>query len=491
MRWVILLAAVALVRSVAQELQINETPQITETPQINAGGIIPNQSGVWGPLEPGMEVSIYGRRLGPAAGCTASAGSNPEAKELCGTAVQVGGIPATLIYVQENQINLRVPFNLPAEGMLPFAVTRQGRTSPAVSAQVGPYVASITPPPVAYVDMPIWIEVKLPDPLAHSLRYPVTIRPADFGGHYFEVRRNGVLLPPASPRHSPPIAGSGPGGFGTVGSGSLLGLSHEPKDPRRLPLHLLYRFDTPGPYEVRYVGYDYRYPMQKNILVSSAWITLQVDPLPSGKRQAWLASMRNSKPHDAVDWLSDYLPSLLAAPDAAVLPLLQDAVYHPDALVRQYALYSLYLFDDSLLVNWLPSAIQTSGPTVDLAYLLSWRRDLFQSRGSDIVHAVLPYLSAASPLQIAGALQTLYFLRPQYDWKRHPEIPGLMDRAVANQAERLIRTHNATVLQPLALYLGTWKAEASRKLLRRLVTEGTVREQAEICLRWIGDADRQ
>ncbi len=91
-----------------------------------------------------MEVSIYGRRLGPAVGCTASAGSNPEAKELCGTAVQVGGIPATLIYVQENQINLRVPFNLPAEGMLPFAVTRQGRTSPAVSAQVGPYVASIT-----------------------------------------------------------------------------------------------------------------------------------------------------------------------------------------------------------------------------------------------------------------------------------------------------------------------------------------------------------
>ena len=477
---VILLAAVTLAAGAAQE-----------APQINVGGIIPNQAGVRPPLEPGMEVSIYGRRLGPDTGCTASAGGGSEVKELCGTAVTVGGLPAALIYVQEKQINLRVPFDVPAEGMVAFAVTREGRTSPAVSAQVGPYVAAITPPAVAYVDMPIWIEVKLPDPLAPSLRYPVTIRPADFGGHRFEVRRNGVLLPPTPTRLALPIAGSGPGGFGTVGSGSLLGLSHEPKDPRRLPLHLLYRFDTPGPYDIRYVGYDYRYPMEKNILVRSGWITVQVAPLPPGKRQAWLASMRSSAPSDPVEWLSDYLPSLLAVPDSAVLPLLKNALYHPDELVRQYALYSLSLFDGTLLAGWLPSTIQASGPTVDLAYLLSWRRDLFQARGSDIVHAVLPYLTSRSPIRIAGALQTLYFLKPQYDWKQHPEIPGQLDRAVANQAERLIGTHNAAVLQPLALYLGTWKAETSRRLLRRLVAEGTVREQAQICLRWIGDAPGQ
>jgi hypothetical protein len=33
-----------------------------------------------------------------------------------------------------------------------------------------------------------------------------------------------------------------------------------------------------------------------------------------------------------------------------------------------------------------------------------------------------------------------------------------------------------------------WKAETSRKLLRQLVADGTVREQAEICLRWISEA---
>ncbi len=480
MRRVILLAAVTLAAGAAQQ-----------TPRINVDGIVPNQTGIHPPLEPGMEVSIYGRHLGPDAGCAPGAAGTSEVKVLCGTAVTVGGIPATLIYVQEKQINVRVPFHVATESMVPFTVTREGLTSPPVLAQVGPYVAAITPPPVSYVDMPIWVDVKLPDPLAPSLRYPVTIRPSDFGGHRFEVRRNGVLLPPTSPRHALPISGSGPGTYGTVGSGSLLGLPHEPKEPRRLPLHLLYRFDKPGPYEVRYVGYDYRYPMEKHILVHSAWITLQVAPLPPGKRQAWLASLRSAKPADPVEWLSDYLPSLLAVPDRAVLPLLKDAVYHPNELVRQYAIYSLALFDDTPLASWLPSAIQASGPTVDLAYFLSWRRDLFQPRGSDIVHAVLPYLASRSPLQIAGALQTLYFLKPQYDWKDHPEIPALLDRAVAKQADRLIATHNAAVLQPLALYLGTWKTDTSRKLLRRLVAEGTVREQAAICLRWIGDAPGQ
>jgi hypothetical protein len=197
--------------------------------------------------------------------------------------------------------------------------------------------------------------------------------------------------------------------------------------------------------------------------------------------------MRSAPPADPVELLSDYLPSLLAVPDAAVLPLLKGALYHPNDLVRQYTLYALYLFDDSLLADWIPATIRTNGPTPDLAYLLSWRRDLFQPYGNDIVRNVLPYLKSTSPLSCAGALQTLYFLKPHYDWKTHPEVPGLVDRAVAMEAKRLIGTHDAMVLQPLALYLGTWKAEASRRLLRELVTEGTVREQAEICLRWISE----
>lgn len=468
---VFLLAALGLGAGLAQQ-----------APRISADGVVPNPPVAYRqPLKPGVEVSIYGRYLGPETACSAGAAGASDIKELCGTAVMVGGVPAALLYVQEKQINLRVPSNVPSEGLLPFVVTREGRASPAVSRQFGPHRAAIRVEGIASVDMPIWIEVQLPDPLNHSLRYPVNIRPADFGGHQFELRRNGVPIPPIVPRHGFPITFSGPGGFG-----SLVSLPHEPKSPPRLPLHLLYRFDRPGTYEVRYIGYDFRVPSEKYILVESPWIPIEVTPTPTAKRQAWLNLMRSAAPADPVELLSNYLPSLLAVPDAAVLPVLRSALYHPSELVRQYTLYALSLFDDSLLAGWIPATIQANGPTPDLAYLLSWRRDLFQPQGNDIVHAVLPYLKSRSPLLCAGALKTLGFLK-QYDWKTHPEVPGLADRAVAGQAESLIGTHDAVILEPLALYLGTWKAKASRKLLRQLVAEGTVRGQAEICLRWISE----
>jgi hypothetical protein len=283
------------------------------------------------------------------------------------------------------------------------------------------------------------------------------------------------------------MTAGGPGTYGTIGQGSLVGLPHEPKNPRRLPLHLEYRFDTPGSYEVRYLGYDFRYPMEKHVLARSAWIPIEVRPFSAASRQAWLGSMRSTPPADPVEWLSDYLPSLLAVPDAAVLPFLKNALYHSDSLVRGYALNALALFEGALLAGSIPATIQANGPTTELAYLLSWQRGLFQSRGSDIALAVLPYIKSADPLLTAGALQTLYFMKPQYDWRGHPDLPALMDRTVAGEAGRLIATHNAAILQPLALYLGTWKNETARTLLRRLAAEGTVREQAEICLRWIGE----
>jgi hypothetical protein len=455
-----------------------------ETPTINLGGIVPNKADAAGPITPGIEVSLYGRHLGPKTGCTAGA---TDVKQLCGTAVTVGGLPASLLYVQEQQINFRIPDNVPTEGDVPFVVTSEGRASTATVVRFGPYIAVLKFTGDAYVDMPVWVEIELPDRFRHSLRYPVTAYPADFGGHDFEVRRNGVLLRPNRPRQSFPITIARIGGTGSIGWGSLLGLPHEPPNPRRLPLHLAYRFDTPGLYEVRYLGYDFRYPREKNVLARSAWTQIRVRPFSAARRQAWLDSLQSAPPADQVEWLSDYLPSVLAVPDAAALPFLKSALYHQDNLVRTYGLNALALFDDALLAGWIPATIEANGPTPELAYVLSWRRTLFQTRGIDIARAVLPFVKSTSPLLTAGALQTLYFMKPAYDWSSDPDLPALMDRTVAAEADRLIETHSATILQPLALYLGTWKSEISRTLLRRLIAEGTVREQAEICLRWIGE----
>ena len=45
------------------------------------------------------------------------AGGWSDVKQLCETAATVGGVPAALLYVQDNQINLRIPYNVPTEGM--------------------------------------------------------------------------------------------------------------------------------------------------------------------------------------------------------------------------------------------------------------------------------------------------------------------------------------------------------------------------------------
>jgi len=465
-----LLTALVLTTATAQEI-----------PEFTPGGVTPSNSPNPQPLHPLIKVSIQGQHLGPAVGCTAGGGEWSEIKELCGVIVTIGGIPAMLFHVRDKRIDLRTPADVPTEGMVPIVVTRDGRSSQAVPVRFAPYPASIALSGPAYVDMPIWIDIELPDPFQHSLRYPLTISPADLGGHHLEARCNGV---PPSPRNVI-RALPGPGSIGTIGAGTLLGIPHGPKSPHRLPLHLLYRFTNPSQCEVRYVGYDYRYLTQKHVLVRSDWLPVQLLPLPPDKRQAWLDAMRAAEPVDPVEWISDYLPSLLAIPDSPILPFLERALHHGNDLVPHYALHALALFDDRLLSAWLPTTIGTSGPTVDLAYFVSWRRDLFQSQNVTIVQAVLPYLKSAAPLQVAGALQTLHFMKPQYDWTAHPEIPPLLDRAVEAEADRLINTRDATILHSLALYLGTWRSEASRQLLLRLIADGNVREQAEICLRWV------
>ncbi len=429
-----------------------------------------------------MLLSIYGRHLGPDSGCTPDRGAFPEPAELCGVSVTVGGRKAGLLYVQEKQINLKVPAT--AEGMIDFVVTYNGVSSAPVPIPFPPLPASIKLTGPAYVNMPIWIEVGLPEPQSRSLRYPITIWPADFGGHQFEVRRNGVDFPPIKLASSIPRIISSLGGLGMIGGGSLLGLPHEPKNRSRLPLHLIYRFDQPGLYEVRYTGRD----MGGQVLVRSGWLQFEVQDFPPSKRAAWLAEMRRAAPSDPVELLSDFLPSILAMPDSTVLPMVEEYLYNSNDLVRKYTMYALYAFDNDLVIQEIPRLVEKRGPTDELAYLLSWGRDKFQPQATTLVHSIVKYLDSPTPLLSAGALQALGFIRGGYDWKADPGMPALMDNEVAARANHFIETRDVTILQPLALYLGIWKSDTSRNLLWRIVEQDTtVRGQALICLTWIGD----
>jgi len=398
----------------------------------------------------------------------------------------VGREKASLLYVQDRQINLRVPANATAEGLIDFVVTYEGRSSAPVRVRFGPMTASIQLTGPAYVHMPIWIHVDLPEPQQRSLRYPVTIWPADFGGHQFEVRRNGVVLPPIKPGLFMK-SGFGPSGLGMVGGGTLLGLPREPKNRFRLPLHLIYQFDRPGLYEVRYTGRE-GHDGRGQALARSNWLQFEVLDFPPAKRAAWLAEMRKTAPSDPVELLGDFLPSILAVPDNTVFSMLEEYLYNSSDLVREYTLYALYAFDDDLVIKEIPRLIERRGPTDQLAYLLSWRRDRFQPQVTALVRALVKYLDSPTPLLSAGSLQALYFVKGGYDWRADPGMPALMDSEVAARASRFIDTRNFTILQPLTLYLGLCKTDQSRELLWRIVEQGPpAREQALICLTWIGD----
>lgn len=468
-----------MVRSVGLLLPL--TALAAESPTFTAPSVLPANGARSVPLRRLMLVSIYGRHLGPDSGCTPEHRAEPI--ELCGTSVSIGGKKAGLLYAQDKQINLRVPDAAPTEGMVDFVVTYAGNSSAPVPIRFAFLTASIKLSEPAHVDMPIWIDLELPDPQWRSLRYPITIYPADFRGHQFEVRRNGLEVPQLKPAHPLPKIGGGLSSPGMIGGGTLIGLPHQPKNASRLPLHLLYRFNQPGLYETRYAGHD----LDGQILVRSSWLRFEVQDFPSSKRDAWLAMMRQAAPSDPVELLSDYLPSLLALPDNRVLSILEEYLYNSDNLVRKYTLNALEAFDDNLVEKEILDLIDKRGPTNELAYLLSWRRNQFQAQGPALVRSTSKYLDSPSPLLSGGALQALVFLKGHYDWRLNPKIPAQMDAEVAKRADRLLATRNRDILQPLALYLGSWKADPSRDLLWRLVDEGTVREQALICLTFVAD----
>jgi hypothetical protein len=453
-----------------------------QVPTFAPSSVLPANESRPHPLRRSLLVSIYGRHLGPVSSCTAGR-VFIEPEELCGASVIIGGKKAGLLYVQDRQINLRVPITAPSEGMADFVVTYGGRSNASVPVRFAALTASVKLSGPAYVHMPVWIDIDLPYPHWHSLRYPMRIRPADFGGHKFEVRRNGAALPQLEPKRNVAVIENGPGSYSSIGGGGLLGLPHEPKNHSRLPLHLLYRFDWPGVYEVRYTGRDF----DGQILVRSRWFRFTIKPFSGSRRAEWLRVMRQSAPSDPVELLSDYLPSLLAVPDSTVLSMLEDYLYNSNSLVRQYTANALDTFDQDLVAKEISNLLASRGPTPELAYLLSFPKMQFQTQAAALVRGAVRNLDSSNPFLCAGALRALGFLKSHYDWKSQPEMPGWIDSEVGSHAGRLLETRNIDIIQPLAIYLGSWKADKSRELLWRIVVQGIASGQALMCLTWIGD----
>ena len=263
-------------------------------------------------LTPGAILTMYGSHLGADGQCfgPASAANPPVYPvQLCGTQVFVGDEPAGLLYVSPRQVNFQVPKDSPNDGATDLRVVYDGQWSKPLTMQAGFEKMTIRLDQPAYTDMPVWLKVEFRSGVRGMIYYPSLIGPAGFGCSEVEVRREGKLLtrlPGSSWNRIGPIGLSGPpcGGFGAA--------PHRAGD--RLPLHLLYRFDEPGMYEVR-LTLRKSAASESKTGFQSEWTPIEVLAANHYQRAQWLEDVRNRHPMDAEELLSDVLPSVLGLPD--------------------------------------------------------------------------------------------------------------------------------------------------------------------------------
>jgi hypothetical protein len=444
----------------------------TDAPFISREGILPARGPQW--LEPGQFVAIYGRRLAPPGGCfeklEPKAGGYPT--DICDTQVTVNGLRAGLQFVAEGQINIKLPAGIPSAGEVAIVVTVRGVGSQAVTVPMGRPKLTLSLAEPAYVHMPVWIAHNVPVPYRDPILYPFGLSESRF-----EVRRNGLLLKPLEMTAPRMVHGSLGGG---VVSADV-----------PLPLHLQYRFDQAGKYEILYIGTRTEpvppRGMRTVVVEESVWTEIEVQPFPEARRSEWIRERAREMPSSSEQLISTAIPELLALPDAAALSAILPQLYHSDESVRRYVAASLAMFDGAVVAKQLTPMIREKGPTEEIARLLDENENLFEG-GHEAFMAVLPgFLKSPFALPQAGALQYIIW-EQNHDWGKTAEFQARRAALVMGAAPGILGRGDAHLQQLLALALGSIKTEASREMLWRMVEGGKAAEQSKIALTWIGDA---
>jgi hypothetical protein len=453
----------------------------TSVPSFTRESVLP----VWGKraqsLMPNDLVAIYGRHLAPADGCSFPAppkgGIYPT--EMCSTQVRVGGIPAGLLAVLEDQINLKIPAGAPTSGEAAIVVTVRGVSSVPVTVPFGKPKVILSVAGPAYVHMPVWITLKRPYP--YDVSYPYSLAPGNFGGGRFEARHNGFVLKPLEIHlRDAQMAVSG-----------LLNGSIAPADsPRgRLPLHLQYRFDVPGAYEIRFIGTQMEpgrglRPVEVD---ESDWTAIELLPYSDAQRKNWIQEQNSKMPSSPGLLVGDAIPGLLAVPDQLALRAILPELYHSNDLVRRYVAASLTMFDDAVLRKELTPLVREKGPTEEIAGIVDGSEQRFEGGHQAFLGTLPPFLKSASLLAQAGALQYLVWGQ-NHDWGKTPEFQSQLSTMVLGAATNVLERGDARSQQTLAMALGSIKSDASRDFLWKMIESGTADEQSRIALTWIGDS---
>ncbi len=446
------------------------------------------------PLAPGLILSIFGSNLGPTSGCQGNADIEHRAtlsalrpdqtfvetliypKELCGTRVLVAGIPAGLLYVQSGQINFQVPQETSIQGTADLVVVYQGRSSKAVAMPLGIEPATLSLESPARVDMPVWLKFRLPYQRESPIRYPFMIFPASFGCNEIEVRRNGVLLPRIADIGSQAI-----GGIAISGSpcGSIA-FSSEAHFKGRFPLHLQYRFDQPGTYEVRLTR---RRPFSNDPPSVTTWTTIEILPADPRARRLWLDETSAHAPTSTADLLADFLPGILGLPDDHSLAILRPYLYHPDRLVREYAMYGLTYWPAQQAVQKVWEWVRVQGPSSATVDYLLHAPEFAKAYGAQLAEISISYLESNSPVLVNGALRALSQIVLPSDSQASNELHARTADAMIHAAGNIIQVDPQNINEYVSR-LGQVQDERAHALLWDLVSRHVGYEQALIALTW-------
>jgi hypothetical protein len=407
-----------------------------------------------------MLVSIYGSGLGPQRGCQGFADPNlPRTarypRTLCGVQVFVDGVSAGLLWAQEKQINFQMPqAGLPG-GSAELKVVFEGREGTArVAIRTDKVELSVEG--MARVGGPVWIRVALPYGFP-DIRYPVRTDPSDFGCDELEVRQNGVLLPrlrvnTGEMMRNGPLCGT-------------MGIAGYPERfVGRLPLHLQYRFEQPGVYEIRYSrrSQDFRATAPA---IQSEWARIEILPTR--------AEVARAAPQNAGELLADYLPSTLKPGNAAGLEAVLGYLYHPDAAVRQYAAGALGYFPEDVVDGRLAQLVRTKGPADTFVYRVV-------AKHPELMEAILPYLKSDTRGILQGAVRGV-------SWLLSKQGDARAENALVDAAPHVLAVGDSQMVSDYAAALGNIRSEGARDLLWSFVERRLALGQSLIAITWRKD----
>lgn len=453
-------------------------------------------------LAPGAILRIAGERLGPSPGCEAKADPllqdtpnphNPDLaidplarntwvypKELCGVQVFLNDLPAGLAYVSAGQINLKLPQDSPEDGTASLRVVYRGQSGASMEMPAGWGKTTVALAEPAYVGMPVWLKVELRYGLG-SVGYPSLFGPAAFGCNQVEVRRDGKLL---AFREGADWSAAYPHVYSGPPCPSLA-----PPDTRasrldggdRLPLHLLYRFDTAGTYEVRFTlrqGLGQGGPVR----AQSDWTPIEILPARPNQRRQMLDAVKKRNETDPAALLHEVLPSVLGFPDQDTLELVSSELDNSFRGVRQYVLGALSFWPADVRRNLVFRDLQAHGPTDETVRFLADAPE-FKARQAEILNAALPYLDSDSAAAIDGAIVAV-ILSPA------PHEPAVYEaelRAVERIHDRSdVRYRNSLLSDLASPNAAVQKDPRVRALLLNLLAQSPD-NQAAICLTWQGN----